>query len=67
MCDILWDLREALGRYAVGFDPALLSEAQAGEAVEAAAAIEATAATLKTPHPRWRQVIPVAPAAGKRS
>jgi hypothetical protein len=30
MCDTLWGLREALGRYATCFDASVLSGAQAG-------------------------------------
>ena len=46
MCDTLSALRQALRRYAAGFDPAVLSAAQAAEVVEAATAVERMAATL---------------------
>ena len=47
MCERLGQFRDALGRYASGFDAALLSAEQAGLAVAEAAAIETIAATLK--------------------
>ena len=47
MGDKLGELREGLGRYAEGFDPALLSGEDASAVVEDAAAIEKTAAHLK--------------------
>src|SRR4051794_9503100 len=47
MCEALGELREAMARYAESFDAALLSIADAGSVVRQAAAIEATAATIK--------------------
>jgi len=47
MCDRLGQLRDAMSRYATGFDPSLLSSEQASIAVGEAAAIEKMAATLK--------------------
>src|SRR4051794_5384415 len=47
MCERLAELRDAMGRYASSFDPALLSCEDAGLAVAEAAAIERIAATVK--------------------
>jgi hypothetical protein len=47
VCERLGQLREAMGRYASGFDAALLSAEQAEQAVAETAAIEKMAATLK--------------------
>ena len=47
MCDRLVDLREGLAGYAGGFDAAVLNVAQLEHVVRLAAAIEATAATLR--------------------
>jgi hypothetical protein len=47
MCEQLGRLREAMGRYAAGFDAALLSCDDAAAVVLAAAAIENLAATVK--------------------
>ena len=47
MCERLGQLREAVGRYAAGFDASLLSTQQAAVAVAEAAAIEKMAATVK--------------------
>ena len=47
MCDTLGELRSGMSRFAARFDAALLSAAQATEAVVAAAAIERMAATVK--------------------
>ena len=47
MCDTLVELRDSLGRYAAGFDPSLLSGADAGFAGELAGAIERMASTIK--------------------
>lgn len=47
MCESLLDLRAGLGRYAAGFDAALLSGPQAQSVVEAATAVERMAAVLK--------------------
>jgi hypothetical protein len=47
MCTTLGELRQALSRYAAGFDAAVLSLDDARLAVRHAAAIEATAATIK--------------------
>src|SRR3954469_1609231 len=47
MCERLAELRDAMGRYASSFDPALLSCEDAGLAVVEAAAIERMAATVK--------------------
>jgi hypothetical protein len=47
MCDQLSALRKATSRYAAGFRPELLSAPDASRAVADAAAIEATASTLK--------------------
>jgi hypothetical protein len=48
MCDGLSELRDALGRYASGFDAALLSADAAARVVNEAAAMERTAAVLKS-------------------
>lgn len=48
MCDTLGTLKQALSRYAEGFDAALLAAGQVGEALAAAVAIERVAAHLKT-------------------
>src|SRR3954453_19625053 len=47
MCERLAELRDAMGRLASSFDPAVLSCEDAGLAVVEAAAIEAMAATVK--------------------
>jgi hypothetical protein len=47
MCEQLGQLREAMGRYAAGFDASLLSCEDAAAAVAEAAAIENLAATVK--------------------
>src|SRR5688500_16881085 len=47
MCERLGQLRDAVGRYAAGFDASLLSTVDAGLAVVEAAAIEKMAATVK--------------------
>ena len=47
MCDTLVELREGMRRYAARFDAALLSPADAHEAVALAASIEGIAGTLK--------------------
>ena len=47
MCERLGQVREALGRYASGFDAGLLSGEQAAGVVVEAAAVEKMAATLK--------------------
>ncbi len=47
MCDLLGQLRDAVGRYAAAFDASLLSVEQASGAVAEAAAIEKMAATIK--------------------
>ncbi|HUQ63914.1 MAG TPA: DUF222 domain-containing protein [Acidimicrobiales bacterium] len=47
MCQKLSGLREAMGVYAAGFDPALISASDAGLVVEHASAIERMAATVK--------------------
>lgn len=47
MCEQLGQLREAVGRYAAGFDPSLLSCADAAVVVAEAAVIENLAATVK--------------------
>jgi len=47
VCDRLGQLRDAISRYAAGFDPSALSGEQAALAVGEAAAIEKMAATLK--------------------
>ncbi len=47
MCDTLGELSEGLRRYAAGFAAPLLSAADAQRVVEAAAAIEGIAATIK--------------------
>ena len=47
MCKTLGELRQAMSRYASGFDAAVLSVDDARRAVNEAAAIEATAATIK--------------------
>ncbi|HET7722592.1 MAG TPA: DUF222 domain-containing protein [Acidimicrobiales bacterium] len=47
MCERLGQVREALGRYAAGFDAALLSCEDAGAVVAQAAVIENLAATVK--------------------
>ncbi|MCA1708120.1 MAG: hypothetical protein LC808_34530 [Actinobacteria bacterium] len=46
VCDTLLDLRAGLGRYATGFDAALLSGPQAQSVIEAATAVERMAAVL---------------------
>jgi hypothetical protein len=47
VCQKLSELREAMGVYATGFDPALITAADAGLVVEHASAIEKMAATVK--------------------
>ena len=47
MCEQLGQLREAMGRYAAGFDASLLSCDDAGAVVAEAAVIENLAATVK--------------------
>ena len=47
MCERLAEMRDAMGRYAAGFDASLLSAEAAGLAVVEAAAIERMAATVK--------------------
>ncbi len=47
MCVAIAELRESMGRYAAGFDPALVSATDAAMVVDHAAAIEKTAATIK--------------------
>ncbi|HET7718881.1 MAG TPA: hypothetical protein VFK43_02860, partial [Acidimicrobiales bacterium] len=47
MCEQLGQVREAMGRYAAGLDPSLLSCEDAAAVVLAAAAIENLAATVK--------------------
>jgi hypothetical protein len=47
MCKTLGELRQAMARYAAGFDAAVLSVDDARRAVREAAAIEATAGTIK--------------------
>jgi hypothetical protein len=48
MCDGLLALRDAMSRYTAGFDAALLSGAQAEQAVDAAGVIERLAAAVKS-------------------
>ncbi len=47
VCQRLSELRQAMGVYAAGFDPALISACDAGLVVEHASAIEKMAATVK--------------------
>ncbi len=47
MCEAIGELREAMGHYAGGFEPALVSAADAAVVVDHAAAIEKMAATVK--------------------
>src|SRR3712207_3193586 len=47
MCDRLADLEDAMRRYAVGFDAALVTGEQAAVVVAGAVAIERMAATVK--------------------
>ena len=47
MCNRLGELRDAIGRFAAGFDPSLLSAEEAGLAVAEASALERLAATVK--------------------
>ncbi|MDQ4132033.1 MAG: hypothetical protein M3179_02250, partial [Actinomycetota bacterium] len=47
MCERIRAFRDTLGAYAEGFDPSLITTAQAEEVVEHAAAIEKIAASLK--------------------
>ncbi len=48
MCDRLLELRDAMSRYAAGFDAALLTGAQAEQAVRVAAVIERMAGAVKS-------------------
>jgi hypothetical protein len=64
---MLPQLRAALGNYAASFDPAVLSVAQAGEAVEAATAIERMAATVKAKAAARRAETRAWKGAGERS